>query len=112
MFAGEHAGEFHPFDLALQIRQQFAHFLESCLVFALLAQFDQHQQIVEFVLRGGPVVDQLGQRGPLLQDLLGTLVVVPELRLGNLDFQFTDTLTLAIDVKDTSSARRAFPGVA
>jgi hypothetical protein len=38
------------------------------------------------------------------------LVVIPEFRLGNFSFQFCNPLTLAIDVKDTSSAQQAFPG--
>jgi hypothetical protein len=61
------------------------------------------------MLGGAPVIDQLGQRGAFLQDFLSALVVVPEIRLGNFGFQLTDPLTLAVDVKDTSSARRAWP---
>jgi hypothetical protein len=69
-------------------------------------------QVVDLAAGRSPVVNQFEQRGAFLQNFLGTLVVVPELRLGDLGFQLTDPLTLAVDVKDTSSARRACPGVA
>jgi len=57
-----------------------------------------------------PVGHQLLQQGPLLQNFLGMLVIIPEVRLGNLGFQLCNPLTLAVDVKDTSSAQQAFPG--
>jgi len=109
---GEHAGELHALHLPGQGRQQFTDLDEGGLVLPFLPQFDQHLQVLELRLGRVPVVDQLGQLGALLQDLLGALVVVPEVRPGNPGLQFADPLTLAVDVKDTSSARRAFPGVA
>jgi hypothetical protein len=41
---------------------------------------------------------------------LSLFVVIPEFRLGNFSFQFCNPFTLTINVKDTSSAQRAFPG--
>jgi hypothetical protein len=109
VLAGEHAGELHAIDLLHQGWQQFAHLGKGCFVLPFLAKFDQHLQIVEFTLGARPVVDQLGQRGALLQDLLGTFVVVPEIGPGDVGFQFADPLAFAVDVKDTSSAHRAWP---
>jgi hypothetical protein len=107
VLAGEHAGEFHAVDLLHQARQQFAHLVEGRLVLALPAEFAQHLQVVQLALGGRPVVDQLGQGGPLSQNLLGPFVVIPEIRSGDCGFQFGNPLTLAVEVKDTSSARRA-----
>jgi hypothetical protein len=112
VLAGEHAGEFHTVDLLHQGRQELAHLGQSRLVLPFVTQFDQNLQVVNLATGCAPVVDQLDQRGAFSQDLLGALVVVPEIRLGNFGFQFTDPLAFTIDVKDTSSAHRAFPGVA
>jgi hypothetical protein len=48
------------------------------------------------------------QPGSLFQRILRLVSLVPELRPGNFCLQFRYTLALLVDVKDTSSARRAF----
>jgi hypothetical protein len=107
--AGEHAGEFHAVDLLHQRRQQFAHLGQCRFVLAFITQLAQHLQIIDLAAGGSPVVDQFDQRGAFFQNFLGTLVVVPEVGLGDFGFQLRNPLAFAIDVKDTSSARRACP---
>jgi len=106
---GEHAGEFHAVDLLHQGRQQFTHLDEGRIIPSFVAELNQNLQVIDFTAGRGPVVNQLDQGGPLFQDLLSAFVVIPEVGFGDFGFQFTDPLTLAIDVKDTSSALRACP---
>jgi hypothetical protein len=62
------------------------------------------------VINSVPILNQRLQESSFFQNLLGLLIVVPEFRLGNFSFQLSNSFTLTINVKDTSSAQRAFPG--
>ena len=109
MFTGEHASKFHLPDATIEVRQQLLDFSQSLLVFTLFPKFNQDQQIIQFLLGRTPVLYDLLQAGPFFQGLLRLVALVPEVGTGNFRLKFGYTLALVVDVKGTSSARRAFP---
>jgi hypothetical protein len=110
MFTGKHTGKFHLADFFLQIGQHLAHFLQGLFVFSLFTKLDQDLGVFQTACNRIIILNQFLQNGSFFQDLLGLLVVIPELRLGNLGLQFCNPFFLAVNVKDTPSARRACPG--
>jgi hypothetical protein len=110
VLAGKHPGKLHLADFLLQIGEHPAHFSQCLLVFDLSAKLYQNLGIFQAAANRIAIRNQFLQDGPFLQDFLGLLVVIPEFRLGNLGLQLCNPLPLAVNVKDTSSARRACPG--
>jgi len=104
----KHAGKLHGVNLAAQLGQIGTDLLSHTFVAFLFAQL--HQQTRLFQRGAGliPAVDLLVQPGALLQALLRQITLIPEIRPGDFRFQLGDTLSFAIEVKDTSSARRAW----
>jgi len=80
------------------------------MVFDFSAKLYQNLDIFQATANRIAILNQFLQNGPFLQDFLGLLVVIPEFRFGNLGLQLCNPLPLAVNVKDTSSARRACPG--
>jgi hypothetical protein len=110
MFAGKHAGKFHLADRLFQGWQHLSNFGKSLFVPTLLAKLDQDLNILQAIGCRLPIFNKLLQCGPFFQNLLGLLIIIPEFWPGNFRFQLRDALTLAINVKGTSSAQRACPG--
>ena len=108
MLAGKHAGKFHLPDPPVKLRQQLLDFGKGLFVLPLFTKFHEHQQIVKFLLGRIEILDNLLQAGPLFQSLLRLLPLVPEFGPGYFRFEFGYTFALVVDVKDTSSARRAW----
>ncbi len=109
MLTGEHPGELHLIDQLDQIGKHPVDLDESLLVFALFAELDQDLGVFQLLSGRVAILDDLLQHGPLFQQLLCFLPLVPEIGVGNFRFQFLNSFTLGIDVKDTSRVLRVFP---
>jgi hypothetical protein len=77
---------------------------EGLIILMLRTQFDEYVDVLDLTVEPVPRLHDLFEGGPLLQDLLGRLLVIPETGVGNLRFEFLDVLPLAVDVKETPEA--------
>jgi len=107
VLAGEHAGELHLSDLLLESGKKFADFCQGRFVFPFFPELGQNLEILEFLTGLLPGFDDFLQAGALPQQLLRLFPPVPEIRFGDFGIEFSDTLFLCRDVKDTPSALRA-----
>ena len=61
MFAGKHAGKFHPADRLFQRWQHLTNFRKSLFVFTLLAEFDHNLDILQAIGSRLPIFNELLQ---------------------------------------------------
>ena len=74
------------------------------LILLGLAHLDQHLLVFELALESADGGELVLERGALLHHALGTLCVVPEIRVFGLGIQLIKPLARLVDVKDASSA--------
>ena len=108
MLTGKHAGEFHLPDSSVEVGEKIPDFGKSFFVIPLLTELNQNQKVIKFLLGRLPVLNEFLQPGSFFQSFLSLVSLVPEFRPGNFRLQFRYALALLVDVKGTSSARRAF----
>lgn len=108
MSAGEHFTELRLLYPVFYLIDQFLHFLKNILILSLLTELDENLGILNLPIEPVPSLYRFLHRGPLTEDFLGLLLIVPETGAGDFRFEFLNTLPLTIYVKETPEGWRFF----
>ena len=105
--AGQQAFELAPRRLGAQPLQRRLGFGDDAGFALGLAQLDQLERLVDLTLDPTVTADRLVEPGPLTQQLLRTLGIVPQVLILGLRVQLGETAGRGLPVKDASSAAPA-----
>jgi hypothetical protein len=104
MGAGKHLLEFGVGYRLLQLFVEPVHLFQRRGILRFSPKLDQHPDIFLIAAEPIPVLHDLPQGGPLLEEPLGILGVIPESGSGNGRLQLKDILPLVVYVKVTPVA--------
>src|SRR5262249_37940991 len=94
-------------DLGLQLAQSFLGLGDDLAVVLGLGKLDQRKAVVEFLLDAADRAELILERGALLHQALGALIVIPEVWVFGELVQLGQSPSRIVDVKDASSAVRS-----
>ena len=104
--SSQHVLEFESLDLLVKLLQVVDDFLGNALIVALFGKFNQRPGILGEGMELLPGFNPVLACVDFLQDLLGSDVVVPEIRLMRFCLKLYEFSLFRIEVKDTPSAIR------
>jgi hypothetical protein len=99
--AGKHALEFQRLDLARDSLDIGGNRRDGAFVLLGFGQLQQFVRAAQAIVQAADAVDYLVELRALLAELLGTLGVVPDVRIFKLAANFLETFLLRLVVKDT-----------